>query len=181
MILHNGYWNGLAAKFRIVIAIVGPEPAELKDHIEKSRPGLKRYLWFVPFIGQHRQVVEVIQDGQTFYMDNEDGSGFRKVTEGRGSPQFGHRSFYPAEILSEVCPSEWTKWFPALQDRIQEDVDIAWRQIDREGYNEDKEKLESLKRTIQGGFKSRIAVCNGCNAERNGLKSRIAIPHTCGK
>lgn len=28
---------------------------------------------------------------------------------------------------------------------------------------------------------SRINVCAGCQARDNGVKSRIAIPHTCGK
>lgn len=27
---------------------------------------------------------------------------------------------------------------------------------------------------------NRIATCRGCQAEESGLKSRIAIPHTCG-
>ena len=27
---------------------------------------------------------------------------------------------------------------------------------------------------------SRIATCRGCQARQSGLKSRIAIPHTCG-
>jgi hypothetical protein len=48
--------------------------------------------WFKEFIGQEREAVEVTYYGDVFYLDNEDGSGWAKVTNGHGSPQYGHRS-----------------------------------------------------------------------------------------
>ena len=35
--------------------------------------------------------VDYFKEGP-FYLDDEDGRGWRKVTEGRGSPGYGHRS-----------------------------------------------------------------------------------------
>lgn len=56
--------------------------------------------------GEERQAVEVWDADQAgdqpFYLDNEDGQGYRKVAYGGGSPAYGHRSLYPAEILGEV-------------------------------------------------------------------------------
>lgn len=46
-----------------------------------------------------------------------------------------------------------------------------------------KEVTEDLLSKIDDSriSRGRIAVCIGCNAEKNGVKSRIGIPHTCGK
>jgi hypothetical protein len=48
--------------------------------------------WARPFVGQVRKAVRVMTDASTFYIDNEDGSGWAKVTKGFGSPSWGHGS-----------------------------------------------------------------------------------------
>jgi hypothetical protein len=48
--------------------------------------------WCAEFEGQERAAVEVNYHGEKFYLDNEDGSGWGKVTGGRGGPEWGHSS-----------------------------------------------------------------------------------------
>lgn len=79
------WWNGEPAEARIVHVVVA----------EPEKPTW----WFAGLVGSVREAVEVTQDGQTFYIDNQGGesgftpgNGWRKVTVGRGSPQFGHAS-----------------------------------------------------------------------------------------
>lgn len=54
--------------------------------------------WARPHIGTIRQAVRVTYGGCTFYLDNEDGSGWHKVTNG-GGPGLPYRDL---EIESEV-------------------------------------------------------------------------------
>ncbi|MET7477972.1 hypothetical protein ABZT17_26895 [Streptomyces sp. NPDC005648] len=46
--------------------------------------------WARDFVGTRRKAIEVQYGDQTFYLDDEDGSGWDKVTHG-GSPAWGHR------------------------------------------------------------------------------------------
>lgn len=57
--------------------------------------------WCAGLEGTVREAVEVTQDGYTFYLDNEDGSGWLKVTYGLGSPQWGHSSLPVERVLDE--------------------------------------------------------------------------------
>lgn len=72
------YWNGEPCKATIVQVIVGK--AE------------KPTYWYADLEGTERQAVRVEQEGDVFYLDNQDGSGWMKVTVGMGSPQYGHKS-----------------------------------------------------------------------------------------
>lgn len=73
------YWNGEPTPARIVRVIVGPSP-------------IKTW-WCAELEGQEREAVEVAYPGSPpFYLDNENGSGWAKVTQGRGSPAWGHSS-----------------------------------------------------------------------------------------
>ena len=86
------FWNGEPCKARIVVVIVG-----------KS---LRETWWCAKLEGQKRQAVEVNYRGEApFYLDNENGQGWVKVTEGRGSPQWGHSSI-PVERVVEVLTKE---------------------------------------------------------------------------
>lgn len=72
------YWNGepaVAVRLRVVVA---------------DAPWFPNY-WARPLVGTEREAVRVTYAGRLFYLDNEDGSGWRKVTEGRGGPRCGHR------------------------------------------------------------------------------------------
>ena len=71
------YWNGepaVAVRVRVIVA---------------DAPHFPQY-WARPLVGTERAAVRVTYGGRTFYLDNETGTGWRKVTEGHGSPRWGH-------------------------------------------------------------------------------------------
>lgn len=74
----QAYWNGEPCEARRVRVVVG-----------KSQ--LPTW-WCAKLEGTERAAVEVTYYGEKFYLDNENGSGWLKVTKGRGSPHLGHSS-----------------------------------------------------------------------------------------
>lgn len=72
------FWNGEPCAARKTRVIVGKAPRDT--------------WWCAKLAGQERAAVEVKYQGQTIYLDNEDGSGWVKVTIGRGSPSYYHAS-----------------------------------------------------------------------------------------
>lgn len=74
----NGFWNGEATPVRKVVVEVAPSPFPT--------------WWCASLAGTERCAVEVTYDGRVFFLDDEDGSGWAKVTTGRGSPRVTHRS-----------------------------------------------------------------------------------------
>jgi len=143
-IYHKGFWNGESALFRIFQGVVGPEPEWQTRQIEKISPGLKRYLWFVPFIGTERQMVEVLADGEVFYLDNEDGTGLYKVTKGGGCFTCAHASVYPSAIKRYLLESEWNVYTPTLQAQVRENIEEAWMKLDPEGFTEYMERMKKV-------------------------------------
>ena len=80
------YWNGEPVKARKVKVLVGDSP--------------KPTWWCAELAGTTRQAVEVDTGyGKPFYIDNIDGSGWAKVTIGRGAPDIGHRSLPVHKVL----------------------------------------------------------------------------------
>ncbi|MEU7771242.1 hypothetical protein AB0C44_07940 [Micromonospora taraxaci] len=71
------YWNG------------EPTPAVRVRVIVADAPQFPQY-WARPLVGTERAAVRVTYGGETFYLDDETGTGWRKVTEGHGSPRWGH-------------------------------------------------------------------------------------------
>lgn len=100
------YWNGEPCEARKVTLVVA------------DTPQFSRY-WARVFVGTTRNAVEVTYNGETFFIDDDyhdpeplppeyekvlgkptprrAGSGWAKVTEGRGSPHWGHANLHPAE------------------------------------------------------------------------------------
>jgi hypothetical protein len=72
------YWNGEPCKATKVVVKVGKSPRDT--------------WWCAKMEGHQRRAVRVDYGNERFYLDNEDGSGWRKVTDGKGSPQCGHKS-----------------------------------------------------------------------------------------
>lgn len=72
------FWNG------------EPTPAR-KVRVRVVEPEIPTW-WFAGLGGTERDAVEVTYDDQTFLLDDEDGSGWAKVTEGHGGPNSPHRS-----------------------------------------------------------------------------------------
>lgn len=90
------FWNGEPCTARKVEVTVGKSP--------------RSTWWCADLEGKKRQAVEVEYNGSKFYLDNEDGSGWHKVTVGRGSPAFYHASIpVDGAILSASPPTEELK------------------------------------------------------------------------
>lgn len=83
------YWNGEPCKATRVHVVVGPSP--------------RSTWWCAKLEGTVRKAVRVEYGEGVFYLDNEDGSGWYKVTDGRGSPQVDHSSL---PVRNEIAQSE---------------------------------------------------------------------------
>lgn len=83
------YWNGEPTSARRVIVRVGTVPVPT--------------WWCAGLEGTERQAVEVTYGKQTFYLDNENGSAWGKVTHGYGGPEWGHSSLPDdSEVLRDI-------------------------------------------------------------------------------
>lgn len=82
------FWNGEPCTARRVTVVVGPP--------------LRPTWWCADLQGQCRAAVEVTYGGRTFFLDDEDGDGWFKVTAGHGSPNVAHRSLPDASTVQEV-------------------------------------------------------------------------------
>lgn len=81
-------WNGepcAARKVRVMVADSDFFPA----------------YWARQYVDTVREAVEVTYNGQTFYLDNEDGSGWHKVTHG-GGPGWPHRDLEISAVMGEA-------------------------------------------------------------------------------
>ena len=81
----NVRWNGEECAGRRVIVRVG--------HC------VTRTWWCADLEGAERKAVEVVYGNQRFFLDNEDGEGWGKVTWGLGSPGVGHKSLPDSSIV----------------------------------------------------------------------------------
>ena len=116
------YWNGercSARKVTVIVADDGSFPA----------------YWARDLVGQRRDAVEVTYGGETFYLDDAEavvpamppeyakalgvpsephvrgaGSGWEKVTIGRGSPSYGHAELQvePGSVLPRAVSGQET-------------------------------------------------------------------------
>ena len=92
------FWNGL------------PTPARRGTAVVAAAPEFPQYWAKVEgIIGQRIPVVEVVLDGVNYgggidYLDNRDEQGWRKVTNGHGSPQYGHKNvgIEPGSFIPEA-------------------------------------------------------------------------------
>lgn len=88
---NNGFWNYEPCRVEKVRVIVGPAPSGW---------------WCHGLTGTERNAVRVDYQGEKFYLDNdahddhEAGAAWLKVTLGRGSPKYGHRSLPVERELS---------------------------------------------------------------------------------
>jgi hypothetical protein len=83
------YWNG-------------EETPARKVRVKVGRPLLPTW-WCAKHEGTTREAVEITYGGHKFYLDNEeDGSGWKKVTEGRGSPNQYSRSLPDDSVVIDA-------------------------------------------------------------------------------
>lgn len=91
----DGFWNGLPTTIQQVTGVV-------PEHDPEIHPPLA---WWKELSGQRIEAVRVVLDGVNYgggvtYLDNRDGSGWRKVTEGHGSPRWPHRNVPLIDVRS---------------------------------------------------------------------------------
>jgi hypothetical protein len=65
--------------------------------------------WQNLHVGSTRQGIKIQYCGTSFVIDNENGDGYRKITKGRGSLQYSHKSVDNPNILSEISDNEIIK------------------------------------------------------------------------
>lgn len=82
------YWNGEPTPARRVRLLVG------KSEVPTW--------WCAELEGSIRDAVEVTYGRGTFYIDDEDGSGWAKVTDWKGSPGRSSRSLPDDSVVIEV-------------------------------------------------------------------------------
>lgn len=127
----NGYWKGRPAKFRVVMAVVGGAPIEVKGAGEGKTGDKQQHEWFVPLIGEPRQVVEVIYDStELFYLDNEDGSGLAKVTAGIGDSEYEYRLLYPSSIVATVRLENRQYYSMYAAEVVNRTIADAWKEME---------------------------------------------------
>ena len=85
------FWNGEPTPARRVRVVVGAPPEDMPGH----------WLHATGLIGTIVDAVEVEYPAWPgpMYLYDEDGSGWRKVTEGHGSPRYGHRNIPVERVL----------------------------------------------------------------------------------
>lgn len=98
--------------------------------------------WGKVFYYQERQALLVTQGSQQFLIDNEDGTGYLKVTVGLGSPSYGHRSIFNYEIVEEVFYAKMHN--PATEQELYRLVD----EYHQANNPEEFEKIKVLRETI---------------------------------
>lgn len=135
--MKQGKWNYTEDIEYDVILVRLHEAKEPKTH------------WQNAFAGQERQVVRVAYEDKfgkqkRFFIDNQDGSGLRKIDRG-GSPDSYHASIDGFDLIRELPESEWQRWDPALHQKSQADAD-EWM---KKNYPEDYEQMLSLRSYIQ--------------------------------
>ena len=82
---HPAEWNGEPCEARRVLIRVGDCPFPQG--------------WYKHLVGTEMRAVEVKQGDSTFYLADQDGNGWHKVTVEGGGPHWGHKSVTCAEVL----------------------------------------------------------------------------------
>ncbi len=130
--MKKAYWNG---EYTAVITCV------LYEVTRSSNPNH----WQNMFVGNIRQAVKINYSGQTWYIDNEHGDGYYKVTKGQGSPWCGHKSVDDPIIKEELPEDKWQTIYDTEALKKESLAHDEWMKVnDPENY----EKIQSLKSTI---------------------------------
>lgn len=109
--------------------------------------------WQNAFIGEEREVVEISHKKADnsiykFYIDNQDGSGLRKIKNG-GGPDSYSAHVDQHEYLRELWESDWQQWNPILHAAERHKSD-EWQQ---KNFPEEFKRMESLRNMITNSKK----------------------------
>jgi hypothetical protein len=100
------YWNG------------EPTPAQRVLVVVADSGQFPKY-WAWPFVGQRRAAVEVHYGEHLFYLDNEDGRGWAKVTEGHGSPRWAHSNLEASQVVGVWSEDQGEYVHPATGRKVR--------------------------------------------------------------
>ena len=124
----KGFWNGEPAKFKGLEYTV----TEVKE---------KPLSWQNSLVGTRRQAIEIDYSGHTFIIDNQDGLGFIKVTEGRGLFKFAHKSVINPINISYINDKEVNKQLKTRLIRTQKAQYKSWALIN---HPQEYKRLQAL-------------------------------------
>jgi hypothetical protein len=62
--------------------------------------------WYAHIVGTEIRAVEVTVDSEVFYIADEDGNGWHKISVESGGPHWGHKSLPAAEVIKERTESD---------------------------------------------------------------------------
>lgn len=100
--------------------------------------------WQNAFVGEERQIVEIMHENDCFYIDNGDGSGLKKIAEGGGFRSY-HASVDNFDLIRELPEDEWQQPDPVKREEDKRKVE-AWQ---RENYPEHFRQLERLMKSFK--------------------------------
>lgn len=130
--MKKGKWN-YTEDIEFMVVVVKPKAvAEPKMH------------WQNAFIGEERQAVEVIHNGRSFFIDNKDGSGLRKIERG-GGPDSYHASIEDFEFVKVLPENEWQQWDEKKHDQ-ERWIAQSWQKAT---YPEEFAKIEALRKSFE--------------------------------
>jgi hypothetical protein len=126
--MQQGFWNFTEpVQYRVLNVEFLPVPETLLH-------------WQNAFVGQTGQVLEINYAGKSFYIDNRDGSGLRKIEAG-GGPNSMSRHVGSMVVLGELQEKDWQAWDPAICEDLEKKV-VAWQKAN---HPEEFKKLQALK------------------------------------
>jgi hypothetical protein len=87
----TGHWNG--------------EPCQAETGTVVCGKAMRLTWWCASLEGKRLKCVKVLQDGYTFFLNDEDGSGSHKVFETRGGPWCAPHASIPVDDANTFIPS----------------------------------------------------------------------------
>lgn len=125
----KGFWNG--------------EPAEITGIIYTvTKSEITPLHWQNSCVGEKRQGIKIFHKGASFMIDNEDGQGYLKVTEGRGSFTYGHKTVMDPLYVREIPDEEVKKVYDDEINKKQFSEHEKWA---AKNYPQQYKKLVELR------------------------------------
>ena len=90
-IVGGGHWNG--------------EPCQAEKGTVICGKAMRPTWWCASLAGQRLKCVKVTQDGQSVFLNDEDGSGSHKVFETQGGPRCANHANIPVDDAGTFIPS----------------------------------------------------------------------------
>jgi len=156
--LYNGFWNGEAAKYRIILGKVAPTPQKITENWKEKNGEKRRFVWYEMFVGKPMEMIEVHYNNIIWYINNSDGKGFNKVTLEMGSPKYGHKGLYCDEIFGDISPDSCKKYSEKKEIKLNKSIDDFFLKKEPFLYPKHQKEFAELLKAIDVVNKARTAV-----------------------